>query len=326
MASLFGRSTAGYHAPSSSSTAAAAASPRRPSPPSASLLPDYDAFAAPDDDDDEQGDSDDGLAHHSHHLTHASAHANASTSERDPLARPATTSSASPHFGLGRTPVVPGAYDFEPQQEPNRAPVVPVRSRPNSVYGANPSSPPPLDDDDDDAHRYGRPHGASGAAYGGGVGGMSGWRGIVARLRGQGGAGAGSTGGGEGRESHGLLFSQDESDETDTEHAGSGIRAGPSSSSYPPPSLHTTHMPLPARPPQFAAPPAGPSSSGRGGAGGRIFGGGQGNDGVFANLAAKPDNPNGDDIVGEGPGKDEVLPVRHMPSGVLFCSCCSRQD
>lgn len=49
-----------------------------------------------------------------------------------------------------------------------------------------------------------------------------------------------------------------------------------------------------------------------------MFGGGQGNDGVFANLTAKPDNPGGLDIVGEGPDKDEVLPpyeaAQHDPS------------
>lgn len=66
------------------------------------------------------------------------------------------------------------------------------------------------------------------------------------------------------------------------------------------------HVPRPSRPPSFPAPRA-PT--------GRVFGGGQGNDGVFANLSAKPDHvqrAGGPDYVGgeDGSDKDEVLPVR----------------
>ncbi|GAA5850565.1 hypothetical protein JCM9279_007544 [Rhodotorula babjevae] len=302
MASLFGRpsSTAGYHLPADLAHA-----------PSASLQPDYDAFAAPDDDGDDSDDDTHPYPHSHHHSVPPAAHGSS-----HPLARPATTlSSAAPPPHV--SPLIPGAYDFEPQQEPGRAPAVPIRSRPSSLYGAPASTLDHRtdDDDDDDSHRYGRPHGASSASSSAaGAGSATGWRGIVARLRGQGPPGSSTSAVGSGphadaRESHGLLFSHDESDETDSEHPqrSSPFGAPSGASSYPPPSLHHSHMPLPARPPQFASPSS--SSSGAGaGAGGRVFGGGQGNDGVFANLAAKPDNPNGDDIVGEGPGKDEVLP------------------
>lgn len=104
-------------------------------------------------------------------------------------------------------------------------------------------------------------------------------------------------------EDHGLLFSHDGQDEdTDTARE----------STYPPRGA-VNHVPLPARPPQFAAPPTTNPST-------RIFGGGQGNDGVFANLSAKPDGsrPGGGDFVGgddDGGGdKDEVLPVRSLSS------------
>lgn len=93
-------------------------------------------------------------------------------------------------------------------------------------------------------------------------------------------------------EAHSLLFSHD-GDGHDT--------ADSDGSSYPP---RNNHIPLPSRPPVFAAQPT-PT--------GRVFGGGQGNDGVFANLSAKPDgNHTGADYVGgdeDGPGKDEVLPA-----------------
>ena len=94
-------------------------------------------------------------------------------------------------------------------------------------------------------------------------------------------------------EGNALLFSHD-GDGHDT--------SDPNPSSYPP---RNAHLPLPARPPVFGASQAVPS--------GRVFGGGQGNDGVFANLSAKPDGTfNGSDYVGgdeDGPGKDEVLPA-----------------
>lgn len=94
-------------------------------------------------------------------------------------------------------------------------------------------------------------------------------------------------------EANALLFSHDGDghDTTDT-----------NPSSYPP---RNAHLPLPSRPPVFGS--AQPAASGR------VFGGGQGNDGVFANLSAKPDGSfNGADYVGgdeNGPGKDEVLPA-----------------
>lgn len=102
-----------------------------------------------------------------------------------------------------------------------------------------------------------------------------------------------------GNETSGLLFDahtagQDEAMSSDhTANTGSGV-----TERYPP-----SHVPLPARPPQFGVIAA---------AHGRVFGGGQGNDGVFANLSAKPDGMrNGADYVGgdEGDNKDEVLPV-----------------
>ena len=100
-------------------------------------------------------------------------------------------------------------------------------------------------------------------------------------------------------EASGLLF-ESSAEETDSESPSH------SSNSYPP---RNSHVPLPARPPQFSAPPP----SGPGAQGGRVFGGGQSNDGVFANLSAKPDGAQGADFVGgdeEGGNKDEVLPVR----------------
>ncbi|SGY33808.1 BQ5605_C002g01552 [Microbotryum silenes-dioicae] len=105
-------------------------------------------------------------------------------------------------------------------------------------------------------------------------------------------------------EQDGLLFDQDE---VDSEHRTS--TTSPMASTYPPsrvPGIGSLHVPLPARAPQFGAPT--PSS----GAGGRIYGGGQANDGVFGNLSAKPDGyPRGSDYVGgdeSGGDKDEILP------------------
>lgn len=98
-------------------------------------------------------------------------------------------------------------------------------------------------------------------------------------------------------EGTGLLFSQDADDEDEDDSR---------SSAYPPRSGNS-HLPLPVRPPAFA-PPRSTNN------GGRVFGGGQGNDGVFANLSAKPDRTtgNGAEYVGgeDGNGDDEVLPVR----------------
>ncbi|KAI5480005.1 metal homeostatis protein bsd2 [Pseudohyphozyma bogoriensis] len=92
-------------------------------------------------------------------------------------------------------------------------------------------------------------------------------------------------------EGHRLLFSHDQSDD-DTPTR--------SNQRYPPPS----HLPLPARPPPG---PAGGLATHR------IVGGGQGNDGVFANLSAKPDGVgSGGEYVGGddyGGDKDEPLPA-----------------
>jgi len=118
---------------------------------------------------------------------------------------------------------------------------------------------------------------------------------------------------GSGGESNRLLFSQEESDETDSERR-------PEESTYPPRNIH---LPLPPRPPTFAPPPlnaennstgvaSSSTSTGNGAAGGRIYGGGASNDGVFSNLAAKPDGSANVDVVGEGPDKDEVLPVSQL--------------
>ncbi|GAA5885537.1 hypothetical protein JCM16303_002248 [Sporobolomyces ruberrimus] len=104
-----------------------------------------------------------------------------------------------------------------------------------------------------------------------------------------------------------LLFDQDVSDETDSEH-----RAG--ESSYPPRNIH---LPLPARPPTFAPPSVplerplsgGTSTNPTLAPAGRVYGGGAANDGVFSNLAAKPEGSSNTEVVGEGPDKDEILPA-----------------
>lgn len=146
--------------------------------------------------------------------------------------------------------------------------------------------------------------------------GLMNWRGIVSRI----GGGNGGSGSGQNRddlgnhdesESNRLLFSQEESDETDSENHRE-------TSSYPPRNIH---LPLPARPPTFAAPIDNPSQSATASStpipSGRVYGGGSGNDGVFSNLAAKPEGANESDFVGEGPDKDEILPVgRISPQSV----------
>lgn len=100
-------------------------------------------------------------------------------------------------------------------------------------------------------------------------------------------------------ETSGLLFDAAHSSTEEDHIPSNSVASGPER--YPP-----SHVPLPARPPQFGA---------GAGANGRVFGGGQGNDGVFANLSAKPDGVrNGADYVGgdEGDNKDEVLPVSSL--------------
>ncbi|GAA5994783.1 Bsd2p [Rhodotorula paludigena] len=319
MVSLFGRTAA------------------RPYAHPASHAPDYDAFAAPDDDSDTDDDDHDGRrtsldgargqvhgAHTPGYSLDSPAHPLASSSSRSTSASPRPASPPAP------LPALPGAYDFEPQTEHPRAPAGAPAAYSHHARLAHaarqaPASyplDPDADDDDDDSAGddalYGRASlgGSAHAAHTRGAS-LGGWRGLVARLRGDGPDGSGAPRAGE---SHGLLFSQDESDETDGEAA--HLRRGPAATAYPP--ARPSHLPLPPRAPQFAPPSAASSSStvgalagGAAGAsagshgaapGARVYGGGQSNDGVFANLAAKPDNPNGLDVVGEGPNKDEVLP------------------
>ncbi|GAA5923547.1 Bsd2p [Sporobolomyces koalae] len=109
-------------------------------------------------------------------------------------------------------------------------------------------------------------------------------------------------------EEHRLLFSHDDSDDTDADYH----RREAESSLYPPRNIH---LPLPPRPPAFAtastAAESAPESSSMSirNPGGKIYGGGAKNDGVFSNLAAKPDGAANVDFVGDGPDKDEVLPA-----------------
>ncbi|GAA5859732.1 hypothetical protein JCM1840_006429 [Sporobolomyces johnsonii] len=211
-----------------------------------------------------------------------------------------SASSAPSPRASDRPPSIPGGYDFEPQAYEGGSaggaalppPVVRQASRPvlsasGSRVSFTAAQPSP-------GHIYGVERGSYGGEGAGSGGGRTGWRGLLSRFAaGPGGVDRRERDGATGGEGHGLLF--DESDETDTEH-----HPHASSASYPP---RNSHLPLSPRPPQFAPPP-----ESRVGAG-RVFGGGQGNDGVFANLSAKPDGPGGGDYVGEGPDKDEVLPA-----------------
>ncbi|GAA5934609.1 hypothetical protein JCM1841_004196 [Sporobolomyces salmonicolor] len=221
--------------------------------------------------------------------THAAATASTSSSSA-PLTPPASA----------RTTTLPGGYDFEPQAYEGGSaggaalppPVVrqairPVFTSSGSRISFAAAQPSP-------GQRYGVEGESYGADEAGSGGGGTSWRGLLSRFAGgRGGVERRERDGATGGEGHGLLF--DESDETDTEQ-----HPHSSSASYPP---RNSHLPLLPRPPQFAPPP-----ESRVGAG-RVFGGGQGNDGVFANLSAKPDGPGGGDYVGEGPDKDEVLPA-----------------
>ncbi|KAM0756592.1 hypothetical protein T439DRAFT_321294 [Meredithblackwellia eburnea MCA 4105] len=121
-----------------------------------------------------------------------------------------------------------------------------------------------------------------------------------------------------------LLFEhdgQDSDNDDDDDPDGAGAGAGGSLArqaarvSYPPSSLHQTHLPLPSRPPVFPSPSTTTTTTRSSPLIG--IGGGQGNDGVFANLSAKPDGGRGsaggefvggDDDFGQG-GKEEVLPA-----------------
>lgn len=112
------------------------------------------------------------------------------------------------------------------------------------------------------------------------------------------------------REDHGLLFGQEEGIEEELDHDEFITREDRSNQSTYPPRGTASHIPLPSRPPSFI-----PTSNGANG--GRIFGGGQSNDGVFANLAAKPEGARrygGGEFVGgddAGGDKDEVPPVSY---------------
>lgn len=150
-------------------------------------------------------------------------------------------------------------------------------------------------------------------------GGLLNWRGIVSRIGGSGtGQNRNDLGGHDESESNRLLFSQEESDETDSERHRE-------TSSYPPRNIH---LPLPVRPPTFAAPPTDPIQSTIASAtpisSAKVYGGGSGNDGVFSNLAAKPEGTNDSDFVGEGPDKDEILPVSTIFTYLVsFFAVCS---
>ncbi|KAK4050503.1 hypothetical protein OIO90_005086 [Microbotryomycetes sp. JL221] len=114
----------------------------------------------------------------------------------------------------------------------------------------------------------------------------------------------------------GLLFSQDEhgSSAEGTDADGTrqhNLNEVASGQTYPPSQrtsggVMPSHVPLPARAPQFAR-----TQHGADGVNTRVFGGGQNNDGVFANLSAKPDNTNSLGYVGgdDDEHKDEVLPA-----------------
>ncbi|KAK4332461.1 LOW QUALITY PROTEIN: Metal homeostatis protein BSD2, partial [Rhodotorula toruloides] len=275
--------------------------------------PDFDAFDAPSDNEDDDtgshslvrpGGSSGGARQSSEGYSFDQPYSTDPLSSTSATPPAASASASSPRRSFSQTHSLPGGYDFEPQSEPLRpgngapagvaggAPSIPLRTRPSVMRGDYSQS----DSEGWSGRGYGQSEDANGASAGQ-AGSVGGWRGLVARLRGQtsGSNGASNAAG----ESHGLLFSQDESDETDTD-----APATSRPSTYPPQHAQTRNplLPLPARPPQFDP----PSSSGA--TAGRVFGGGQSNDGVFANLAAKPDNPQGLDVVGEGPDKNEVLP------------------
>ncbi|KAK4055326.1 hypothetical protein OIV83_000609 [Microbotryomycetes sp. JL201] len=197
---------------------------------------------------------------------------------------------------------LPGSYDFEPQGHEG-APVA-VTPRVHAPLGHAAARPSAYDDANEpdtataDSHRP--PHRQSTTALST----------LAQRLLPQTLYSRLSQRDGDGEASSGLLFSQDEpssADDTDTDRPPQpNIDSRPS---YPPrPSAAggaglPSHVPLPARAPQFAAPRADGTT--------RVFGGGQNNDGVFANLSAKPDNTNSLGYVGgdDDEHKDEILPA-----------------
>ncbi|ORY75024.1 hypothetical protein BCR35DRAFT_306437 [Leucosporidium creatinivorum] len=271
--------------------------------------PDFGAFDS-DDDDDEDGEGEEDApilssTAASRPPTNTTTTTHQSISLGSDLIDPLTSHSASSHSSSPNhhqpsapSPArIPGAYDFEPQGHEGGNPILHGQRRSSLSSGTT----------DDDGLGGGRLGALTSSAGGAGGGGASYRRplslrerllpsALYARLSQR------PTTTAEGDEqSSGLLFSHDgdghDSSSSDAEGGGT---------SYPPRGT-PSHVPLPARPPQFAA----PAGAAPGGGGGRVFGGGQGNDGVFANLSAKPDGVNGGDYVGgdEGDNKDEVLPA-----------------
>lgn len=291
--------------------------------------PDLDAFQdddlPSDDDDDDEGHASDREDHRTHAGQQRRSPAGAQSAAGAVPTTAAGSSSAAPPPPHEQTRV-PGAYDFEPQAEPIRSVTAGPRrgtgaSRPRLATTTGDGGALALPQSRRASHssRHFRDEGIAqpssaypGSPQSGDQPTLAVWRGLVTRLRGGNHpdpSSAAGRAGREGEEGHGLLFSQDDSeDPSDADWP----RAPRDANQYPPP--RDPHLPLPPRPPQFAPPPAAAaaasSSSATPAASQRVFGGGQGNDGVFANLAAKPDNPGGLDIVGEGPDKDEILPVR----------------
>lgn len=303
--------------------------------------PDLDAFAdlddASDSDNDNDSDSDRIARHNGQRAGDESGDATASTSS---TAR-ASPQSGPPASSIAPSGRVPGAYDFEPQNEPSRVGgalsgaragqagavgISPFGTGAQSAAGAGSAAASPLG-----ALAHSRRASMSSQRFRDEISGrreqeqeqqvpaLAVWRGLVSRFRGV--SGNTEAGQGHGEEGHGLLFSQDDSEEpSDTDGF---FRRG---NRYPP--ARDPHLPLPPRPSQFAPPIESATGEEEGTsdsaatagtasipllqqpARGPLVGRGQGHDGVFANLAAKPDNPNGLDIVGEGPDKEEVLPVR----------------
>lgn len=298
--------------------------------------PDLDAFADLEGDSDSDRGDDDGytptsIAAVSRREANLNAIASPSSSSSAAAAAAVRQQRAAPLHAHGG---IPGGYDFEPQVErPRPTPLAAASARSSmsigrsaSIGALSRSRRASLSSQRLREELAGRYETASGEQYGQPAA-FAVWRGLVNRLRGtaEGGGGGGAANGGNGtangEEGHGLLFSQDDSEDPSDRDWPLG-RAGDARdrNQYPP--ARDPHLPLPPRAPQFAPPPdvlsAGASDPPAGTsptAAPRVVGRGQGHDGVFANLAAKPDNPNGLDIVGEGPDKEEILPVSPQTDG-----------
>jgi hypothetical protein len=290
----------GSSSSSSSSTSSRHNATALPTSSRAAAQPDFGAFDSDDDEDDDEeraGQEDAPILSSTAAASHPPPVAHQSISLGDDLSDPLTSHSAShchsssPNHHQPSTPIptrIPGAYDFEPQAHEGGTP---LHGQRRSSLSATHASV----DDDGLGTRLGPGGSGAGASY----------RrpmslrerllpsSLYARL-------SQRPQEDDTEQSNSLLFAHDGDG-----HDSSASDAEGGASSYPPRGT-PSHVPLPARPPQFAAP-----APGAGGAGGRVFGGGQGNDGVFANLSAKPDGVHGGDYVGgdEGDNKDEVLPV-----------------